>query len=254
MSKVKEYLKNTVKTVKKPTLTKSQVATTILEKPTYLNNEQVKTDHLHYQTLMIVGINLAINKAKHIFNLTTYADRSIVSNISTTLTKLKKSFMSKLKQGYGDYENYLENATVFIERLCTLGFGIKTENRTSMLLYTSKIASWLNAQSTNTKNNFLWITYGEKEVTEFNVYGEILEVSHVAEPIHGERVLIHTHSNMKGYLISPNKTNEEVIIDSSGVLAYYDSQDKLFILDDGVIIKGNSMIKWISYDELTKTL
>ena len=261
MSKVKDYLNNTAKKINKPTLTTVQVYKALSKKVTRkeLQENKVKTDNtfLLYQTLMGVGLKLAINKAEQIFNGTLYSDRAVISNIRLTLIKLLKSFTSKLKTNVESYDMYLEESAVFLERLCTLGFGVKKENRDMVLLYIAKIGSWLNSEHNGQKDNFIWVDYGETVKKEFNVYGEVLEVEHIDKPNHGDRDLLYTYPGMKGYLVSVENNQryyEEVVIEQEGVLSYYDDQTKQFILDDGIIIKATNNLKWISYEILTKSL
>ncbi len=258
MSIVKEYLKKTAEKINKPTLTRSQV-NKVFQKPLPKTVEEYakiyeksNAEHLHYQTLMIVGINMAIDKSKHIFNFTEYRDRGLVSSIGTTLTKLKKSFMSRLTAANGDYNTYLEEATTFVERLCTLGFGIKPVNRNVMLVYTSKIASWLNAVETQKKHDFIWVTYDTATVTEYSVFGETVEVQHKGVPDNYERVILHTVETTKWFEPGKGFTT----FGRDGIVCYYDSEKKRFLIDEieGSYIEAKVGMKWLSYDFLTKTL
>jgi hypothetical protein len=261
MTILNKYLRKTQLKINKPTLTTTQVYTALSKKVTKKEIEVHKTltekNFLMYQTLMAIGIKMAINKADFIFKGTLPSDRGVVSKIKITLVKLLSSFTDKLKTGKESYDLYLEEASEFIERLATIGFGVKKENRDIVLLYLSKIISWVNAEANGVRDNFLWTNFGNTQTKEFNIYGEVLEVNHIDKPENGERVLLYTYEGMFGYFTTQSNgkvTKDKINIDNEGVLAYYDSIANEFLLDDGTVIIPDKQTKWISYNALTKSL
>ena len=261
MSIVKDFLKKTTEKINKPTLTRSQTHKALSKKVT---TNQVIQDYqarnaafLEDQTLMITCIDLALKTGKRIFPITRAADQPLIHNICKNLTKLRNSYTDKVRQDRGVYEEFLNSASTFLERLCTLGFGSPVIDRSTILLYTWKLVNWSKAAKVGGKDNFLWVNYGDDVVMEVTAFEEVVQISHTEKPNHGERVLLYTYEGMKGYLVTLDKGEryyEEVDIESNGELSYYDAETKQFILDDGIIIKAVDNLKWISYDQLTKTL
>ena len=175
--------------------------------------------------------------ATKLFDYTVLQDRSLISNVRNTLVKLKISFVKKIDKNVGEYENYLASSSKFFQHMVLLAFGVETQEREVCLLYISRIVQFLNSKHNGTKNNFLFIEYNEeKTIQEVEVYGTTVCVITEGVPDHYDRVLIHSSDF------------------PDALLAYYDSHEKLFILDDGKKILPVIGLKWLSISELTNTL
>ena len=202
-------------------------------------SEKEKKDNqfLFMQTAMIVGIQLAINMANGIFDFTSPQDKGVISTIKITLVKLKKSFTSKLKEGFEEYEGYLETSSQFFQNMVLLAFGVSTYERTVCLFYLSKIVSWLNAKRRGEKNNFLFVDFDiENNNHEVNINGEYVSVISCGVPSDSELVLLFD--------------------EGSTYLAIYNFNNNIFLTGDhkNVEIIPQKGMRWLSVTELTKTL
>lgn len=189
------------------------------------------------QTCLIVAINTAIQMSTNLFSHTHVQDKYIISYIRNTLVKLKSSFVQKLSKNVTAYEKYLDTSTIFFQHMVLLAFGVNEQERNICLLYISKIVQFLNSKHTGKSNNFLFIEYNEQTtIQEVKVYGTEVYVLSEGQPEHYDRVLIYSSEF------------------TDTLLAYYDKDEKVFLLDDGTKINPTVDLRWLSITELTKSL
>jgi hypothetical protein len=235
MSLVKNALsKKLNKNLGKNALVQQIVNDTMTAEEIELKKIQAANMHNYNQTILLTALQCAANSANSLFESASYSARAGIVNVKNTINKLKSGLLKNIKGGtIEEYSDFLKENVEFLEKIIRFGLAVVSSERTAYLVHIAKIASWLNAKATNRFSSFFWVQYGEDQSLQYDIMGETIEVIHTAIPGFYSRIILYK---------------------DDGIICWYDSENKCYILDNGDKIPALEGDLYLDYTLLTSTL
>jgi hypothetical protein len=231
----KAFSKKLNKNLGKNALVQQIVNETMTTEEIELKKVQASNMHAYNQTLLLTNLEGAIKSANDLFSSASYSARAGIVHVKNTVTKLKNGLLKNIKGGtIEEYSDFLKSNIEYIEKLTRFGLGVVSTERTTFIVLVAKMASFINARVSNKFSQFLWVEFSlDENSLEYEIMGETISVQHKATPEFYARIILYK---------------------DDGIICWYDSENKCYILDNGDRIPAVEGDLYLDYTLLTSTL
>lgn len=232
----KAFSKKLNKNLGKNVLVQQIVNETMTAEEIELKKVQASNMHAYTQTILMTSLQCAIDSADKLFSSAGYSARANIVNVKNTVKRLKDGLLKNIKGGtVEEYSDFLKDNVSFIQKVINFSLAVSAAQRTTFLVFMAKIASWQNAILSGKPSLFFWVKYSDEEQSlAYEIMGESIEVVHAQTPGFYSRVLVYTPEGC--------------------YLAYYETETKTFLKDNGERILATEDDLFMDVDMMCSTL